>query len=369
MIMLRGLDFIRIPMVAMIGLIPSLAFTQNSVLIYQSNGNLINAPVSLIDSIIYTSGSPISSFEVTTDPGITGTSFHTAHVSGEVVSSSSVDTVIRGVCYGLNENPTLSDGFVADPTTGVGAFSVSVPGLEPASTYYFRTFASTSNLTFYGDVIIYTTPVSHTVGGGVQDIDGYNYSTVIIGGDEWMAENLRTSRYANGDTIAFVEDDLEWDGYTIGKTCWYENDSTTYGSFGRLYNWPTTVDPRNVCPVNWHVPSDLEWYELMSFLDSNAETLCSTCLDYDESLIGSYMLQDTLYPSDFGFATNSAGFNGKTLGYRDGFGDFEVPSSAHWWTTTEYYSQWAILRRLNEHVVEHVQLPRDYGMSIRCVKD
>jgi uncharacterized protein (TIGR02145 family) len=64
----------------------------------------------------------------------------------------------------------------------------------------------------------------------VTDIDGNVYPTVIIGTQEWMAENLRTTKYSNGVAIDNVPDDAAWTGLTTGAYCWYNNDQTTYGS-------------------------------------------------------------------------------------------------------------------------------------------
>ncbi|MFN9944241.1 MAG: hypothetical protein ACK56I_32705, partial [bacterium] len=50
-------------------------------------------------------------------------------------------------------------------------------------------------------------------GEGVS-FDGYTYSSVVIGNQEWMAENLRTSKYRNGDAIPNITDNNEWAGLT-----------------------------------------------------------------------------------------------------------------------------------------------------------
>ncbi len=48
-------------------------------------------------------------------------------------------------------------------------------------------------------------------GDGVTDIDGNEYVTVIIGEQEWMAKNLRLSRYNNEDAIPTGLSDDAWE--------------------------------------------------------------------------------------------------------------------------------------------------------------
>ena len=98
-----------------------------------------------------------------------------------------------------------------------------------------------------------------TAGTPVTDIDGNVYKTVIIGTQEWMAENLKVTRYRNGDTIPNVTD-TTWLSLQSGAYCWYNNDTndtaaykTTYGA---LYNWYAVSDSRNIAPIGWHVASD-----------------------------------------------------------------------------------------------------------------
>src|SRR5687767_8672213 len=63
-------------------------------------------------------------------------------------------------------------------------------------------------------------------GGIVTDIDGNVYKTVKIGNKVWMAENLRVSRYRNGDSIPNVTDNKSWRDIIAGSWCYYNNDPT-----------------------------------------------------------------------------------------------------------------------------------------------
>ncbi|MCP4091378.1 MAG: hypothetical protein GY746_16540, partial [Gammaproteobacteria bacterium] len=73
--------------------------------------------------------------------------------------------------------------------------------------------------------------------GSVTDIDGNSYNTVVIGTQEWMAENLRTTKYQNGDNIPNVTDTTEWANLSTGAFCWYDNDNQYEIPYGKLYNW------------------------------------------------------------------------------------------------------------------------------------
>jgi len=74
----------------------------------------------------------------------------------------------------------------------------------------------------------------------VTDIDGNVYKTVTIGTQVWMVENLKTTKYRNGDPIPNVTDIAAWTALTTttGAYCWYNNDATRYkATYGALYNW------------------------------------------------------------------------------------------------------------------------------------
>ena len=102
--------------------------------------------------------------------------------------------------------------------------------------------------------------------GSVTDIDGNTYRTIVIGEQEWMAENLMVEHYANGDWIPNVTNDAQWGNLSTGAWCYYNNDPQFECPYGKLYNWYTVADPRNVCPTGWHVPTDAEYTILTNYL-------------------------------------------------------------------------------------------------------
>ena len=109
--------------------------------------------------------------------------------------------------------------------------------------------------------------------GTMNDQDGNTYKTVIIGSQEWMAENLKTSHYRNGDLITTNLTDSMWGYAGIGACCFFNNDSANYCCpYGKLYNWYAVSDTRNVCPVGWHIPDAYEGRQLIKYLDIYADT-------------------------------------------------------------------------------------------------
>lgn len=92
----------------------------------------------------------------------------------------------------------------------------------------------------------------------VKDIDGNIYQTVTIDGQIWMKENLRVTRYSDGSSILNIEAYNDWHSQTEGAYCWHKNDIANK-NLGAIYNYYAVVDPRNVCPEGWHVPSDDDW--------------------------------------------------------------------------------------------------------------
>jgi uncharacterized protein (TIGR02145 family) len=81
-----------------------------------------------------------------------------------------------------------------------------------------------------------------------------------------MAENLRTTRYADGTPITHITDNGQWSGASQGawSTPYNSTDPYVIRSQGRLYNWYAATSWRNSCPNGWHVPTDDEWNQLLA---------------------------------------------------------------------------------------------------------
>lgn len=112
------------------------------------------------------------------------------------------------------------------------------------------------------DSINYTFPGGS---GNGPTFDGHTYQTVVIGSQEWFAENLRTTVYANGDNIPHMINcgDMSWNPMGWMN---YMHNSELDNPFGKLYNYDVVSDVRNACPSGWHIPSQNEWITLIDFL-------------------------------------------------------------------------------------------------------
>lgn len=218
----------------------------------------------------------------------------------------------------------------------------------------------------------------------VTDVDGNIYRTVQIGEQVWMAENLRTTHFADGAAIPYVESNSSWyDLVDDSKAyCWYDNNSANKELYGALYTWNAAMNGVNstddnpsrvqgVCPEGWHLPSDSEWKELEMFLGMSREEADATLFrGIDEG--GKMKDAGTAYwVSPNTGATNSSGFSALPGGFRDFNGAFAyLGTSAYFWTTLQDGSG-AFYRRLWHEYSEsyrHGQI-KHKGSSVRCVKD
>ena len=114
----------------------------------------------------------------------------------------------------------------------------------------------------------------------VTDIDGNHYDAVKIGEQVWMAANLRTTRYANGEVIA--------EGTNIDTIpLRYAVPQADNPYYGTLYNWYAVMhgealsetrpgSVQGICPDGWHVPSNAEWTQLVRYCGGVSEYVCDT---------------------------------------------------------------------------------------------
>ena len=109
-------------------------------------------------------------------------------------------------------------------------------------------------LLLFGAIALSLNGFRQAPGGGVNDADGNTYETVIIGSQEWMSENLKTSKYSDCTDIGEVNSS-EWMNLTSPAWTYYEDNSLNNTDFGKLYNWYVVDAAKNVCPSGWHVPT------------------------------------------------------------------------------------------------------------------
>jgi uncharacterized protein (TIGR02145 family) len=195
----------------------------------------------------------------------------------------------------------------------------------------------------------------------VKDIDGNIYSTVTIGKQVWMTENLKTTHYNDGSAIPLVTDDTEWSNLISPGYSWYKNDEVTYGAtYGALYNW-YTVESGNICPDGWHVPEDKELTALAVYLGG-------------ESLAGGKLKETGTehWVSPNTGATNQTGFTALPGGYRDSSGNFYyIGYNGYWWSATQNNVTYAWPRSLSHNTTTMDKFPdnKKNGYSFRCVAD
>lgn len=208
-------------------------------------------------------------------------------------------------------------------------------------------------------IITYNPSVAY---GTMTDQDGNTYKTVTIGTQTWMAENLKTTKYRNGDVIPNVPDNTQWRNLTSGAYCNYNNDTAVANIYGRLYNWHAVNDSRTIAPAGWHIPSDDEWRTLTTFLGGQI----GAGGKLKETGTSHWKTPNT-------GATNETGFTALPGGNRTG-SDFTfayIGVFGTWWSATETdpTSAWCREISKNDADIEASFPPKEFGFSIRCVKD
>jgi len=209
----------------------------------------------------------------------------------------------------------------------------------------------------------------------ITDYDGNSYETIIIGEQEWMAENLKTTHYNNGDVIPNITNNEDWVNLTTGAYGDYDNNPSNSETYGRLYNWYTVDDSRGVCPVDWHVPSDEEYKTLEMYLgmsQSEADGTGWRGTNEGSKLAGNASLwSNGSLESNAEFGTS--GFAGVPSGYRDnanGGSYYDIGLYGYFWSSTEGNSTSAWRRYLtySNAGVYRINYGKRYGFSVRCVR-
>jgi uncharacterized protein (TIGR02145 family) len=185
-------------------------------------------------------------------------------------------------------------------------------------------------------------------------------TTVTIGTQVWMQQNLNVDHFRNGDPIWEARSAEQWKRFSEqGKPCWcyYDNNAGNGKIYGKLYNWYAVTDPRGLAPTGWHIPKDEEWTSLEQYLG------------YSDA--GNKM-KSTSGWNNTGNGNNSSGFSGLSGGMRGIDGAFYNKGFwGFWWTSSDANLSNAWTRRLDHDKVILLKLndPKTNGFSVRCVRN
>lgn len=191
--------------------------------------------------------------------------------------------------------------------------------------------------------------------------------TVKIGEQEWMTENLNVTHFQNGRLIPEAKTDEEWEKAGLeGKPAWcyYNYDPKNEKMYGKLYNWYAVNSPKGIAPKGYHIPSELEWKQLIDFLGGMKDA-------------GAKLKSITGWKSN-GNGTNESGFSGLPCGSRwSGFNCIDEFGS--WWSSSECSHFWSLSKLLNsaysfvlnyhDGSVSIYGNYKQFGLSVRCLRD
>ncbi len=210
-----------------------------------------------------------------------------------------------------------------------------------------------------GALVVLTTGCNEKL----TDVDGNEYKTVKIGKMLWMAENLKTTKYSNGDLIETTTPaNKDISDQKEPKYQWaYKGDEKTAEIYGRLYTWYAVTDSRNICPKGWHVITDDEWNTLANFFGGRDLAAGNLREVGTEHWLGSDVSSN-----------NSSGFTALPGGGRMSTGAFGGKDYyGSWWSTAEVNDSTARYWNIyyNTNVIDKIKFQKSSAFSVRCVKN
>jgi len=274
----------------------------------------------------------------------------------------------RGFCWDNEPVPDTTDTHWAidsDVNPYFKEYSHLLSNLNPKTTYYVRAFALNEAGISFGAELSFTTPADLSGAEGIlTDIEGNPYKTISIGTQVWMTENLKTTKYNDGSTVPLVTDPVTWSNLTTPGYCWYNNDEASNKNlYGALYNW-YTVNTGKLCPEGWHVPTDVEWILIESFL--GGEDIAA--IKMKEAGFNHWKMTSSSHT-----ANNESGFTSLPSGLRIESGTFHgIAEENFFWASISFCGLPSARYRTQAFDGDFNFagcLSAKKGGSIRCVKD
>jgi len=193
--------------------------------------------------------------------------------------------------------------------------------------------------------------------GSLTDEDGNIYTTVTIGTQTWMVENLKTTKYNDGTPILNFTTDASWissEADNVGAYCWYNNDKNTYEVYGALYNHRAVLSGK-LAPVGWKVPSYSDWATLVSYIGGEP----SAGLKLKET--------GTVHWNSPNNATNEYGFTALGSGERSNLGVFRYNKDiGFWWTALDIA---VYVYNNGDGIIFPTGYDYKHGLGVRCILD
>lgn len=319
-----------------------------------------------------------------TDP-VTQIARTSAWFKGKILTQGSDSLIEDGFCWNTLPNPTIkNESSITNHRDDNDNLYLYITHFSPNTKYYMRTYAKDiSGNIYYGNQVSFETKKltisknfnNSLIYGTLKDIEDNIYKTIHIGNQEWMAENLRSTRLNDGSLIPLVEDDESWSKLLTPGYCWFQNNEGYFRNmYGAYYNW-YTVNTGIICPTGWHVPSEDDW-KLLKMSLGMSEDQATQYFGSAGTVEGSKMKESGTvnWVTESIEANNESGFTAIPGGFRS-VGPSEYlweGVSASWWSSTsrEVSVAWTHGVSFDESRISRSDMAiKSDGMNIRCLKN
>ncbi len=286
-------------------------------------------------------------------------------LAGAIIKGETKGITSKGICFSTSKNPRIEKDDTKLYTGDLSNFNISILDLKENTTYYARAFVKKSSSTYYGNEVEFTTKTFkkiYTDGLGVTDVDGNVYKTVIIGTQEWMAENLRVGKFNNAEEIT--------------EGTWKHDTEVNDKVYGRYYNWNVASSAKMICPKGWRLPKMSDWDILIKEVDpiffetKNMAAIKLKSNGFVENSTGFWRKSD----SSIG-GTNESGFNAlpsATYNFTESDLYLGIGYEAIYWTADAKDTDNAntiYISNYSNQVEKQFANKKSIGLSCRCIKE
>ncbi len=174
------------------------------------------------------------------------------------------------------------------------------------------------------------------------DIEGNTYSTVKIGRQYWMTDNLRVQQFNNGTPLTAY---------------YYNDDPANVNTFGLLYTWDTMMNENDITPDGWRLFSYDDFYSMFQYIGTPA---------------GQKLKANELWTNLGNNNSDITGFHGIPGGFRQTNGSYtNIYNNGHWWSTTRGGGNPTTIRLSYDNTVlgTPTDYPVTYAQSVRFMRE